>query len=376
MKIEVISDLPVSPNLAAGNAGLVCAYPLTTVLADGSVAVVYRQGESKHSHDGIIVMQLSADGGQTWADPLTVFDGRQAHPMQTAVSAGLCQTADGALLVTFSTIEGLPSGLYMFSEEGERLPRHLCYSRSDDLGQTWSAPAHMELPGISKAGITTRPFVLPSGRVCMPIEYKTPLGPNGTAMAFSDDHGCTFGVPIVVATDAAGRLNLCDARFAQLPDGRVLSLLWTFEQASEETIEVHRACSSDQGKTWSPPEPIGFVGQITAPLALPTGEVIAASNYRHPPEGIRLWYSPDAGASWESGSAIQMWDLASGRVLAKPAAGSSERNAGENVWDALALFSFGTPDLALLEDGSILMTYYSTVDGIIHVRACRFRLQT
>ena len=48
----------------------------------------------------------------------------------------------------------------------------------------------------------------------------------------------------------------------------------------------------------------------------------------------------------------------------------------ENVWDALAVFSFGTPDLALLDDGSILLTYYATADGIIHVRACRFRIET
>ena len=202
------------------------------------------------------------------------------------------------------------------------MPRRLLYSRSADLGQSWAPAQCLEWPAVSKAGVTTRPFTLPSGRVCMPIEYKTSQGPNGTAMAFSDDCGRSFSEPIIVAADEKGRLNLCDARFTQLADGRLLTLLWTFVQGSEETIEVHRAYSSDGGETWTAPAPIGFVGQITAPLALPAGDVIAASNYRHSPEGIRLWYSPDGGAAWDVNAPVQMWDLTQGRILGR--AGGAE----------------------------------------------------
>lgn len=375
MKVKITADCPVSPNFAGGDAAIACAYPLTALLADGAIATIYRRGESKHSHDGALVMQTSTDQGETWTAPLTVFDGLHLEPAQTAVTAGLCQTRDGALLATFGAVEGLPPGLYMFSDEGERLPRRLYVTRSEDSGNTWSTPISLDLPEFSKAGITTRPFVLPDDTLCMPIEFKTTQGPNGTAMIFSKDNGATFGPPVIVAADPAGRLNLCDARFDRLPDGRLITFLWTFLQESEETIEVHRSYSSDDGRTWSTPESIGFVGQITAPLALPTGAVIAASNYRHPPEGIRLWYSPDGGESWDTRQPVQMWDLSQGRVLGEPIAEAGERHEEGNIWDALALFSFGTPDLVPLTDGSVLMTYYCTIDGIIHVRACRFRLQ-
>ena len=374
MRLEILTDQAVSPNLAASDPATTCAYPLTALLKDGAIATVYRQGETKHSHDGILVMQLSTDGGRTWSAQRVVFDGRGLTPTQTAVSAGMCQTADDTLLVTFSTVVGLPAGLYMFSEAGLRLRRQLCYSRSEDLGQTWSTPERFELPWGGKAGITTRPFTLPDGTLCMPIEFKTAEGPNGTAMAFSNDGGHSFADPMIVAADPHGRLNLCDARFTRLPDGRLLALLWTFVQDSEETIEVRRAYSSDNGKMWSEPVSVGFVGQITAPLALPSGDVLAASNYRHPPDGIRLWHSSDAGATWNVREPFQMWDLEQRCILGAPITVDGSRHAVENVWDALAVFSFGTPDLQRLHDGSILLTYYATLDGITHIRACRFRV--
>ena len=77
--------------------------------------------------------------------------------------------------------------------------------------------------------------------------------------------------------------------------------------------------SDDEGRTWSPPRPLRIVGQITAPLALPDETIIAASNYRLDPPGLRLWRSEDGGASWP-GPPIQMWDPSQSRITAEPLA--------------------------------------------------------
>ncbi len=376
MRVTILSDQAVSSNLAAGNSASACAYPLSALLSDGSVCCVYRQGSSKHSVDSLLMVQTSQDLGDSWSAPRVVFDGRKSSPPVTVVSSGVCQTHDGNLLVVFGAVEGLAPGVNMFSQEGRALPHPLLATRSCDGGRSWSQPWSIAQLTLLNAGVTSRPFTLSDGELCVPLEYKlTPAGPNGSAMMFSQDNGDTFDPPVVVAADPSGKLNLCDARYDVLPDGRIIALLWTFRQDNEETIEVRRSFSSDRGRTWTRPESIGFVGQITAPLALPGGAMVAVSNYRLPPEGIRLWGSLDGERSWPGLGPIQMWDPHANRMVGEPLV-QQEEAAGEeeSIWDALDRFTFGTPDLVLLSDDSLLMTYYATLNDITHVRACRFRL--
>lgn len=374
MQIQTLFDVPVSPNLAAGNSQVTCAFPLSARLADGSVICTYRQGLTKHSHDGVLLMQRSQDGGRTWSTPQTIANGLSATPTQTAVTGGLCETPGGALLASFGSIEGLPPNVYPFGPGGEQYPLRFFLTRSEDGGATWSAPWQPELHPLGRVGVTGPPFVAANSAVCVPIECRIPSGVNATALIISHDDGRTFSPPLMVAGDDTGRLNLCDARFDLLPDGRILALLWTFLQENERTIEVHRAFSADHGQTWSAAEPLGFVGQITAPLVLPDGVVLAASNYRHPPLGSLLWHSIDGGVTWAIDQPIQLWDAEAGRINGQPVTIPPLADVEERVWDELQRFSFGTPDLVRLADGTVLLTYYATVQGIIHVRACGFRV--
>ena len=48
MKIEILFDLPVSPNMAAANANETCSYPFSAILANGDIACIYRRGKEKH----------------------------------------------------------------------------------------------------------------------------------------------------------------------------------------------------------------------------------------------------------------------------------------------------------------------------------------
>lgn len=376
MQLQILFDQPVSPNLAAGDRQTVCAFPLSARLADGSVICTYRQGVTKHSHDGVLILQRSYDGGQHWSAPQPIANGLTTTPTQTVVTGGLCETPSGALLASFGSIEGLPPNVYPFAPGGEQYPLRFFLTRSEDGGATWSPPRQPDLHPLGRVGVTGPPFVAANGAVCVPIECRISSGVNATALILSHDDGRTFSPPLLVAGDDAGRLNLCDARFDRLPDGRIITLLWTFLQENERTIEVHRAFSADHGQSWSNPEPLGFIGQITAPLVLPNGLVLAASNYRHPPLGSLLWYSTDGGVTWAIDQPIQLWDAEAGRINGRAVTISPLANVEERVWDELQRFSFGTPDLVLLADGTVLLTYYATLQGVIHVRACGFRVVT
>ena len=373
MKVEVLSDQPVSRNLASQSTGIACSYAQTTVLEDGDIACLYRQGTSKHSYDGVLVLQISSDYGASWSDPVIVFDGRSLRPPQSVVSGRVCQTRSGELLVTFGLVDASHPDVYAFSEQGMTFERQICASRSSDGGKTWSHPAVIDTSPYPLAGITAKPFGLPGGEICVPIEISLPSGAQGTAAAFSSDNGLTFAPLVTFAADHSGQRSLCDAHFATLASSDLLMLLWTFLQDGERTIDVHQSVSSDRGRTWSAPQGTGIQGQVTVPLELSAGDVIAVSNHREPPQGIQLWAS-DGRGTWDSDHPVQMWDLRESRVLGQPTVNAPPPADEGGIWEALQAFTFGTPDLVALADGSIVMVYYATLEDVLHVRACRFRL--
>ncbi len=374
MNVEILHDQPVSRNFLETPGGLTCAFPQVTAMANGDVACLYRQGITKHSHDGILLLQTSSDRGASWSEPGVVFDGRDSTPPETVVSGGLCEGAPDTLFVTFFTLRDLKPGVYMFTDEVGQLESPIYATIGTDSGTTWSSPTTISPDPFPRGGITSKPHTLPGGELFIPLEVSTEAGVASTAATFSSDGGRTFETPLTCADDPLGRLNLCDGRFALLKDGRLLMLLWTFQQADEKTVDVHRSFSDDQGRTWSEPQPTGFVGQVTVPLALPSGGAIALSNFRQLPDGIRLWASPDDGESWLTDQPVQMWDPRSEEMVGVPIASEPADDSDGGVWEALGGFTFGTPDVVNLGDGSQLMVYYATVDGITGVRACRFRV--
>ncbi len=372
MKVKILHDVPVSRNID-GAAPATCAYPLSTVLPDGTIVTVYRGGEAKHTYDGVLMSQRSTDMGSTWSEPQVLFNGTGLAEPQSVTSGGAAVAADGSILAMFKTTVVSTPDSYVYSDAG-RTQKCLIYSVSSrDGGASWSEPAGVDAGRDQKVGVTTKPLLLPSGRMFVPLEAGggdviTTLG------AFADERGQIQGPFRELGLDDRDRqLDHCDARFASMGD-QVLALLWTFRHDNERTVQVHRAVSADEGETWSRPAPIAILGQITAPLVLDGQTVIAASNYRLQPPGVRLWCSTDGAQNWQV-PPIQMWDPKQERILGESMTTSTEDRPDDGVWDALDEFTFGTPDLVRLADGSIVLTYYGTANGVQHVRACRFEVQ-
>jgi len=373
MKITILSDEPMSPNLAARDPGTACAYVQTTTTANGDLYCLYRRGSTKHGPDGVLVVQRSSDGGKTWSEPLTVFDRTAQDPPDSVICGGVCALGN-TLLADLCSVEMLDPDVYVFSDQGETFPRHIRLFRSEDGGRTWSGEVEIPMGSFAKrTGVASSPFPLGDGSLCIPLEVQTHAGPQGTAACFSDDSGLTMSAPRLLAADDAAALSLCDARFTRLRDGAYLMHLWAFRYDTEETISVHQSLSTDGGRTWSKPAPTAIQGQISQPLQLGSGAVIAVANHRQTPEGNQLWWSVDGAATWND-APIQMWDVAAERMLGHPAAARIDQQ-DEQVWDALPAFSFGTPALELLDDATVLLSYYAIVDGVTHVRACRFRAE-
>jgi len=371
MLVRILSDVAVSPNGAAGDGGTTCAFVQAARAACGDVYCLYRRGAQKHGPDGVLMLQRSSDGGRTWQTPCVVFDRTDRAPPETVICGGLCAVGD-ELLATFCSLEMLDPNAYVFGDAARAFPRHINVSRSDDRGRTWSAPSRIEVPSFAaRSGVASSPFLLADGDLCAPLEVQLPSGPQATAACFSSDGGRSFSRPEIVASDDEGRLSLCDARFARLGDGTYLAHLWAFRHDTEETAAPYESRSAD-GRAWSRPTPTTLAGQISQPLELPSGLLIAVCNHRQVPTGSQLWWSADRGRTWND-RPVQMWDVAEGRVTGAPARKRAAADK-EDVWEALPRFSFGTPNLISLPDETVLLIYWAAPGGVTHIRACRFRI--
>ena len=372
MNVTIQSDVAVSENLAAGSASCMCAFPDAAVDSHGAVHCIYRQGETKHSADGVLLIQRSDDNGVSWSSPVTVIDRSGRTPPETATAVGLI-IVDAVMYAAFYSCEMVDSDVYLFDEKAEEFDHYTNLVRSDDGGVSWSAPQRIDMApyGGARCGIGTSPYLLPDGALSIPLEAQIPAGPQGTVALVSSDGGETFAPPQLLIGDETGELSLCDARFLRLRDGSYLQHLWTYVDKEERTINVRQSRSAD-GLTWSEPVETSIVGQISAPLEVRPGVLLSAVNHRDPPKGNQLWWSTDGGASWCE-SPIQMWDLAAGRVTGV-AAGERGDSGDSGLWDRLPSFAFGTPVLRQLADASLLLIYWATIDDIAHIRACHFQI--
>ena len=370
MRVEVLSDAAVSPNLRNRD-GSACAYVQSARLGS-DVVCLYRRGSAKHGPDGTLQLQRSCDGGRNWSEPVAAYDRTPRTPPESVINGALMSQGN-ELLAAVASLDMVNPNVYVFGEEAAAFPHYTGLCRSADGGRTWDEPVRVDTSpyGGARVGIATNPYRLADGALCLPLEVCLDCGPQATAAVVSRDGGCTFSPPQLLVGDLSGALSLCDARLTRLSDGTYLMHLWTFEYKGERTLHVHQSRST-YGLVWSSPEPTNIRGQISHPLEVEPGLLIAVCNHREPPEGNQLWWSFDQGRTWCE-APVHLWDVAADRVLGQPAAQAGEA-CRQEVWNALPKFAFGTPSLQVLEDGSVLLLYWATIGGVIHIRACRFKL--
>jgi hypothetical protein len=252
VNIDILDDVAVSPNLDEGAQNDVCVYPLPCRLDNGDLLCVYRRGKEKHSLDGVLVAQRSTDGGANWSEQIIIYDGtHQKHP-ESVHTGALCQVADGTVLAMFTTVDAKKPEVYIFSEDGRKLHQQLCVVRSNDGGRTWLPPETYRLVGAPRnVYIGSRPFLLPSGDLFVPVEATGGHGQQIILATISSDGGQTFQPVITCAEDKTGTFSYGDPRCTLLPDGRIVMLIWAFLNATEETIPVRRCVSMDRGRSWA-----------------------------------------------------------------------------------------------------------------------------
>ncbi len=304
-RIQTIRTISLRPQFYHG-------WPTMARRSNGEIVVVCSGGREGHVCPfGWVEIMRSHDDGGSWSFPEILMD--------SAIDdrdAGVCETAKGSLLVTTFTslayqpilerAEALPAGsekawspehLHRWQAahrrlEGARRKALLgtWMVRSADGGETWSAP--FRVPVNSPHG----PNPLSDGRILY-VGKQLWSDERRNGVAESTDDGQTWRWLSEIPTRPGDdRSNYHELHAVETADRRIVAQIRNHNSTNErETLQCE---SSDGGKTWSMPHPIGVWGLPSHLLRLRDGRLLMTYGYRRKPFGNQARLSEDHGRTW------------------------------------------------------------------------------
>jgi len=268
-------------------------------LEDGRLALVYtrfRGGGSDHA-PADLAMRISGDGGKTWSDDrILVPNEGDRNVMSVSL---LRETRDGEILV-------------FYLRKNDPNDDCLLYVRrsGDELETVGEPVCATPVPGYQVVN-NDRVIQLQSGRLLVAAAHHTNAEGKFTGYGvpigyYSDDGGHSWkaGKP-VYPLHQKPELLLQEPGLVELKDGRV----WMFMRTGHGC--QYGCHSSDQGTTWTEPEPIQALASPRSPATIEripwTGGLLCVWNdhtgwHNHPPAPRRsplaMKISNDEGKTW------------------------------------------------------------------------------
>jgi hypothetical protein len=342
-----------------GTARATSTFPSATALSDGSLIASYRVGSDKDSADETVELRRSYDLGATWDEPFKLF-GVIIDGQIGSLKAVYLTPLDGAhvLACALWVDRQAHPGQPLFNAETEGcLPMAVLLADSHDCGRTWTP--WREAPVTEDVGppsLTSPVLRLANGELAISIESNKRYDDPGkwhqrVVYLFSRDEGSTWSPPYTVSQDPEARIFYWDQRAAVAPDGRILTLSWTFDRETNRYLQIQRRISGDSGRTWTPPSGLGFSDQPSHPAILPDGRVVVAWVDRYASGSIRARLAENIDGEFASETEVTIYCLEHQRA-----------KAVENVGDALAdmkVWSYGLPYAEPLPNGDVLVVYYA-----------------
>lgn len=206
------------------------------VLPDGSLGCVWFAGTQEGVPD--ISVWFSRLNGEAWSQPVQLSD----DPTRSEQNPVLHVLDSNEVWLLWTS-------QHAGNQDTARVMRRISF----DGGNSWG-PIHTMLPDTTEGGVFVRqPIVaLPSGRLLLPIFHcvRVPgqkwVGDRDySAVMISDDAGATWRE--VVVPDSTGCVHM---NIGRLADGTLVALY-----RSRWADAVYRSTSTDDGESWSAPEP-------------------------------------------------------------------------------------------------------------------------
>ena len=336
----------------------------------GRLLLSYSGGRESHVCPfGRVELLQSDDGGKSWTWPRVILD--------TALDdrdSGVLETAQGTILVT--TFTSLAYESLLAKAEQNPTPEKNPWPLPPERLEAWRAAHRRLTPEQRKAALGVWMLRSTDGGVTWSVPYRcrvnSPHGPiqladgrllyagkalwedslepvaGRTGVCESTDDGVTWqwlaDLPLRPGDE---RVQYHELHAVETTDGQIVLHIRNHNQANDgETLQSE---SSDGGKTWSVPHPIGVWGLPSHLLRLQTGHLLMTYGHRRPPFGNQARVSSDHGRTWSEPLII------------------SGDGAGQDL---------GYPSTVELNDGSLVTVWYEALAGSPCSRAASSLLDT
>lgn len=305
------------------------AFPGVAKLANGDLAVVFREGEEHVCPYGRICITFSKDNGKSWSAPVAIADtpSDERDPSIQVLD-------NGRVLVTYNCwhswmyyknlTEKYHNESSFMNQVGKDKFAGSHYIFSDDNGESWSKP--VKVPAFS-----------PHGPLYYNGEFYQPSLASRDGKRFVDMYKGSSDaknwekIGIVGESELGNIITSVvyeEPHTAILPDKTMVTAI---RVPSDGYMRI--AISKDLGKSHSEVIKTNVRGFPQHLLPLKDGRLLATYGYRYFPYGIRACISSDGGKTW---------DMANEFVI---------QNNGLNI-------DLGYPVSIELDNGKIMTVYY------------------
>ena len=343
-------------------------HPSLALLADGRLVAGFDLGQAVESLDYATYVVHSSDDGAHWTVPRRMFfdcvERRTSHSVRIGQVSGGVLTAFGGRFYRDNPELGLTN-----RDNLGYVPMDLIYLESRDGGQSWGGPRTIRPPLVGPAfEVCHRIVELRDGRWLAPTatwkgwDGSAPHGMRAVALV-SADRGRTWPSWLTVFDQSADGVVSWEQGLTQLLDGRLLAMVWSFDERTGRSLPNRFAISAD-GRTFGPPREAGLSGETAKLITLADGRVLCMRRRLDQP-GLWATLARIDGEQWVTLAEIPVWQgTSSGMHGHLPSS------------DELSALKFGFPSMVQRPDGEVFAVFWCVEDSLHVVRWARLRIPT
>ena len=348
-------------------------------LHSGSLFAAFQLGTAKHSPDSTIRLCRSTDSGRTWFEMPTRFSSLRDGVPGSWSAPAMAETESGRLLLVATWFDRRDPARPLFDPVTEGiLHSKILICESIDEGTTWSPWRELPTPGLTGCSTTGPMLQWADGTLACAFEsfkvFDDPLpGRHAAWMMVSRDDGRTFSTPLMVAQHPEHKIYYWDQRLCVgHSNGEFLALFWThdLEQKKDRPVSLRRGWLEDSRIRVEPVHETTIPGQISAPLELADGRLLAFVVDRERPGNLTLWCSRDGGRTWPSQERLVVHVHDERAAISQ----GNENIDFKQYWEDMGKWSFGHPALLPIGKDQLIAAFYAGTPDAMSI--CWARIHT